>query len=120
MDKEIIYVWNSRFGWCWAVCNMDPIKKCLRFMCFGGFLYNLLSFFCFSAAPKQIKVTNGSGKTGTTTELSCTYDGRPLPTIKWLGFGKDLNQVSDINLSGMHINENYKSFANLGKFFGVQ
>jgi len=44
------------------------------------------------AAPKHIKVTNGSGKTGTTTELSCTYDGRPLPTIKWLGFGKDLNQ----------------------------
>ena len=58
-------------------------------------------------------MTNGSGKTGTTTELSCTYDGRPLPTIKWLGFGKDLNQVSDINLSGMHINENDKSYTNL-------
>ena len=37
-------------------------------------------------------MTNGSGKTGTTTELSCTYEGRPLPTIKWLGFGKDLNE----------------------------
>lgn len=30
--------------------------------------------------------------TGTTTELSCTYEGKPLPTIKWLGFGKDLSQ----------------------------
>ena len=51
--------------------------------------------FCLTAAPKYTKVTNGSAQTGTTAELSCTYDGRPLPTIKWLGFGKDLNQVSN-------------------------
>ena len=62
---------------------------------FYGAFYTTFCLFCFSAAPKHIKVTNGSGKTGTTTELSCTYDGRPLPTIKWLGFGKDLNQVSN-------------------------
>ena len=53
---------------------------------------HIVSFFRV-AAPKHINVTNGSGRTGTTTELSCTYEGRPLPTIKWLGFGKDLTQV---------------------------
>ena len=103
MNKEIIYVWNSRFSWCWAVYNMDPIKNVYDLCVFWAFYITFLSFFCFSAAPKHIKVTNGSGKTGTTTELSCTYDGRPLPTIKWLGFGKDLNQVSDINLSGIPV-----------------
>ena len=77
---------------------MDPIKSPYDLCVFWAFYITFCLFFCFSAAPKHIKVTNGSGKTGTTTELSCTYDGRPLPTIKWLGFGKDLNQVSDINL----------------------
>ena len=58
-------------------------------------VYFHIYIFLFShvAAPKHIKVNNGSGRTGTTTELSCTYEGRPLPTIKWLGFGKDLTQV---------------------------
>ena len=68
-------------------CPIFPLKI--------TFFFYRMFFFYFLAAPKHIKVTNGSGKTGTTTELSCTYDGRPLPTIKWLGFGKDLNQVSN-------------------------
>ena len=71
-------------------------------ICVFAFCVCIFAFFTFfSAAPKHIKVTNGSGKTGTTTELSCTYEGRPLPTIKWLGFGKDLNQVSVVNF-GLH------------------
>lgn len=44
------------------------------------------------AAPRHVAVTNGSGRTGTTTELSCTFEGRPLPNIKWLAFGGDLTQ----------------------------
>ena len=74
-------------------------KRPLQFFCFEICIVNIIlrfshivSFFRV-AAPKHINVTNGSGRTGTTTELSCTYEGRPLPTIKWLGFGKDLTQV---------------------------
>ena len=73
--------------------------KCWGFMytlhCNIFILYLYIFRFVFHnvAAPKHIKVNNGSGRTGTTTELSCTYEGRPLPTIKWLGFGKDLTQV---------------------------
>ena len=76
--------------------SSDIYHLCFCFLC----MY-ICIFYFFSAAPKHIKVTNGSGKTGTTTELSCTYEGRPLPTIKWLGFGKDLNQVSVVNF-GLH------------------
>ena len=64
----------------------------------------LSSFFLFfAAAPRHVAVTNGSGRTGTTTELSCTFEGRPLPNIKWLAFGGDLTQVSKkANFSFLH------------------
>ena len=60
-------------------------------------------FLFFAAAPRHVAVTNGSGRTGTTTELSCTFEGRPLPNIKWLAFGGDLTQVSKkANFSFLH------------------
>lgn len=44
------------------------------------------------AAPKSVRTRNGSGRTGSTTELSCSYEGRPVPTVKWLGFGKEVTE----------------------------
>ena len=51
--------------------------------------------FTFSADPKAISTMNGSGEIGGTAELSCTYTGRPVPTIKWLGFGKEVSPTRD-------------------------
>ena len=68
----------------------------------------MVSFF--AAAPRHVAVTNGSGRTGTTTELSCTFEGRPLPNIKWLAFGGDLTQVSVANFCFKRLSKELQSF----------
>jgi hypothetical protein len=51
--------------------------------------------FFISADPKAIATTNGSGEVGSIAELSCTYTGRPVPIVKWLGFGKEVSPTRD-------------------------
>jgi hypothetical protein len=49
----------------------------------------------FAAEPKSVGTTNGSGDVGSVAELSCTFMGKPVPTVKWLGFGKEVSPTKD-------------------------
>ena len=46
--KVIIYVRNSRFGRCWAVCNMDAIKNVYDLCVFWAFYITFCLFLFFS------------------------------------------------------------------------
>lgn len=86
--------------------------SCLR-LSEDSFYYKKFSVIMvsfFAAAPRHVAVTNGSGRTGTTTELSCTFEGRPLPNIKWLAFGGDLTQVSVANFCFKRLSKELQSF----------
>ena len=47
------------------------------------------------ASPVTKGVENGSGRIGATTEISCTYTGKPLPVIQWLQYGKIIEEDSN-------------------------
>lgn len=48
-----------------------------------------------TAEPKSVGTTNGSGEVGSVAEMSCTFTGRPVPIVKWLGFGKEVSATRD-------------------------
>lgn len=43
------------------------------------------------AEAKRLASTDGSGTVGNTARMSCTYQGKPLPTVKWLRHGKQID-----------------------------
>ena len=40
------------------------------------------------AEAKKLGTTNGAGIVGDTTRMSCKYQGKPVPDIRWLRHGK--------------------------------
>ena len=40
------------------------------------------------AEAKTLGTTNGEGMVGETTRMSCKYQGKPIPDIRWLRQGK--------------------------------
>ena len=40
------------------------------------------------AEAKTLGTTNGEGLVGETTRMSCKYQGKPMPDIRWLRQGK--------------------------------
>ena len=40
------------------------------------------------AEAKTLGTTNGAGLVGETTSMSCKYQGKPIPDIRWLRQGK--------------------------------
>ena len=53
--------------------------------------------FCL-AEPQKVSSTDGSGEVGGSTRMSCTFQGKPLPTITWLRHGKEL-ESDDVKYS---------------------
>jgi len=50
------------------------------------------------AEPKKVSSTDGSGKMGGSTRMSCVFQGKPLPTIQWKRHGKQL-ESDDVKYS---------------------
>ena len=41
-----------------------------------------------TAGAKALGTSNGAGIVGETTKMSCKYQGKPIPDIRWLRQGK--------------------------------
>ena len=44
--------------------------------------------FIMTAEAKTLGTANGAGLVGETTRMSCNYQGKPIPDIRWLRQGK--------------------------------
>lgn len=51
-----------------------------------------LKFDVFPAAPKTLTTSNGAGEVGQSSEMSCSFQAKPLPEIKWLRYGNPLEE----------------------------
>ena len=44
--------------------------------------------FDFKAEAKKMETSNGEGMVGKNAQMSCKYQGKPVPDIRWLRHGK--------------------------------
>ena len=49
-----------------------------------------LKLFFISAEPQKVSSTDGSGEVEGSTQMSCTFQGKPLPVITWIRHGEKL------------------------------
>ena len=50
----------------------------------------IFTVFHFPAEPQKVSSTDGSGEVEGSTQMSCTFQGKPLPVITWIRHGEKL------------------------------